>query len=1251
MQKFSLKSISKSRVGKYNMELKKILNSDHAFSRIFAVLTIAIGSLSLLGWVFDLGYLKAVIPNLVTIKFNTALCIFLLGLVSYAYSSESPKQKRWFNLTLTAIVFVVSSMTIIEYLAGFNFGIDELVFKDIEVTYLKPGRMSFVSATVLALTSFSIFLSYKKLFHTIAGLIQVLCLFISVLALLGYLYGASNLLSFLSYKTIAPQTVVAFLCLNLSLLFSARDSVILQPFLAQQSGGLLSRKLLPISMFTLMLIGFCVREMTQYYKIDASIDGVIVVTLSLFLFSFFIWWNARRLNTMDLRLTEKRKSLEQLNTELEERVRIRTEELQKSELKFRETVELAADGIFEADLNGIYTSVNLSGCRMLQYDESELIGKTIMDIIFPEDTAKLKVVLKHHAASSDIIQLEWNLRRKDGTSLPVEISARSVKGNRIVAFVRDISLRKKSDLAIVSSEKKFRTVFEGAYDSILVADENGYITMINKKLGERFGYREEELIGKPIEVLIPERYRAFHVGRRMNYSAHAHSRPMGAGLDLFGLKKDGSEFPVDISLSPTFTDEGLRVTAIIRDVTERKKFEDQQKFLADMGRVLEEAFDYDEKFEKLAELLVTKYADSCVIKVVEQGELVYKASATKQKEKSEEFKNNVQKFLMPGSFGSLHVLRTGEAVIVEDTEKEITENSEVDQANKKALLQLGAFSYAVLPLISQGRAVGTIAFIKNSKNSKISKADADFFKIIASRCAVVLENARLQQYSRLAEVVTNSLPSLIAYWDKNEICQFANKSYIDWFGFSPENLVGTLMRDLLGDQLYQKNKAFIEGALNGQVQQFDRDLTMKSTGQLRHTKALYIPDFIQGKVAGFFVLVVDVTEIKEAELEALSQKDRAERAVKTREEVLAIVSHDLKNPLSAVSLSADFLDQSKALDWAIVRDCGVRIRRSVKQMQNLISDLLDFAKMESSSFAVELVDEDLKQIISQVVDSFKTLAQQKKITIRADMPSLVKNVACDGGRIVQVLSNLIGNSLKFSPIGSEIVVAMKDLEQNLLISVADNGPGISAEQLPKVFDRFWQSEKAKKLGSGLGLSIAQGIVVAHNGKIWVESEIGKGTTFYFTIPYSNTDQLLAKKKTPAQASSISHNTLFGAHILLVDDSEDNIVFVKMILERAGAEISVASSADEALKIIQKNQLDLIITDIEMPDGNGFQLLADVRKALGKNLPVISFSAHSAGLQYDKILRSGFDGNIFKPVKPDAMVGEISRVLSSHQSVI
>ncbi|WP_409479887.1 PAS domain S-box protein [Pseudobdellovibrio sp. HCB154] len=1223
------------------MTAAKSIKSNGFISKSFALLAIAIGFVSILGWIFDISILKAIIPNMVGIRFNAALCIFLLGISAYSYSWPSEK-KIFFNKVFSIVVFVIAGLTFIEYLGDFNFGIDELVVEDKDTAYAIPGRMSFIATIVLSLTALSVFLREVAKAAIVSSGLQIINCFISLLALLGYLYGASGLLTVFEYISVSPQTILAFLLLNLSLLLSDKNSVFVIPFLSFESSAAIGRKFLFISTSVLIVLGFCVRQLTQYYNVDASIDGVVVVVLSLFFFSAFIWFTTKRLNRMEKNLEEKNEALKNLNQQLEQRVKDRTEELRKNEQKFRETIELAADGIFEANLDGVYTRVNQSGCRMLGYEEQELIGKTIMDIIPSEDIPKLKSELERHNQSGEIAQLEWNLRKKDGSVLPVEISARTVKENRIVAIVRDITTRKMADRALVISEKKFRTVFEGAYDGIMVADQAGRITLVNEQLAKKFGYQKEELIGQLVEVLIPERFKKDHVENRKRFVADAHARPMGAGLDLFGRKKDGTEFPVDISLSPVATEEGLRITAIVRDITERKKFEEQQKFLADMGKVLEEAFNYDEKIEKLAELLVTRIADACIIKVIEGDELVYKASATKDKSYSDEFKAIASKIVMPGAFGSLHVLKTGKPIIIEDVNREIIDNNHVDKISKDLIIEFGAFSYAVFPLVSQGRPVGTLVLSINRKGVKFSRADTHFLEIVSSRCAVALENARLQKQSRLAEVITNNLPSMIAYWDKNEICQFANRVYLDWFGVSSDKMIGKTMLGLLGPELYKKNKPYIKGALDGFTQNFERDLPLKTTGEIRHTNALYIPDFVNGEVAGFFVLVVDVTEIKQAQLEAFSQKERAESAVQVREEVLAIVSHDLKNPLAAVSLSADLLTRDLPLTPKMVKESGLRIQRSAKQMQMLISDLLDFAKMQSSTFSVDLAAENPQAIIEQVADSFKDLVNQKQISLSVNLPKNLKLIACDVRRIVQVLSNLVGNAVKFTPEGGRIVIAAKDENSQLLISVSDNGPGIPQEYLLRVFDRFWQAEKTKKLGSGLGLSIAKGIVSAHNGKIWAESEVGKGTTFFFTVPYWTEREI--HKVESESAYTVPENSLVDTHILLVDDSEDTAGLVKMVLEKAGAEVTIAKSGREALTVIHKFQPDLVITDIEMADGNGFELLTEVRLAIGLNLPVISFSAYSSGEQYEKIKKAGFDGNIVKPIKPEELFQEVSRVL-------
>jgi signal transduction histidine kinase len=219
-----------------------------------------------------------------------------------------------------------------------------------------------------------------------------------------------------------------------------------------------------------------------------------------------------------------------------------------------------------------------------------------------------------------------------------------------------------------------------------------------------------------------------------------------------------------------------------------------------------------------------------------------------------------------------------------------------------------------------------------------------------------------------------------------------------------------------------------------------------------------------------------------------------------REEVLAIVSHDLKNPVGTIELAVYLLRQLDPPDAAQIRRLADTIDRSVDKMRRLIRDLLDFAKIQSGTFSVERGAASIDRLMPPVIEGFRLLAEDKGLTIEADLPADLPEVAVDADRIGQVMSNLVGNAVKFTPEGGTIRVSARVHGDEVIVCVADTGPGIPGEDLPKVFDWFWQAEDSKHLGNGLGLSIAKGIVEAHNGRIWAESQVGRGTSFLFSLP-------------------------------------------------------------------------------------------------------------------------------------------------------
>ena len=236
----------------------------------------------------------------------------------------------------------------------------------------------------------------------------------------------------------------------------------------------------------------------------------------------------------------------------------------------------------------------------------------------------------------------------------------------------------------------------------------------------------------------------------------------------------------------------------------------------------------------------------------------------------------------------------------------------------------------------------------------------------------------------------------------------------------------------------------------------------------------------------------------------------ARRAIKSRENILAVVSHDLKNPVMVTALVAKMLRQSGELETDQIAEYSNKIERAADKMLQLISQLLDFSKIEHGTFSVAPQAETLKNIILPAIDGMKPLAEAKQQTIECHIESNLPEVAADGPRVGQVLSNLLSNAIKFSRQGGEIVVSAREQDNTIVVCVSDSGSGIARENLSRVFDRYWQAEDAKHAGIGLGLSIAKGIVEAHGGKIWVDSELGKGSSVSFTLPLATPDTKRSK---------------------------------------------------------------------------------------------------------------------------------------------
>lgn len=659
------------------------------------------------------------------------------------------------------------------------------------------------------------------------------------------------------------------------------------------------------------------------------------------------------------------------------------EALLRSEQRTRAIVEVAHDAFVGIGADGVITDWNAQAESAFGWTREEAVGRPLAETIIPPQyrAAHQKGLDRFLATGEHRVlnqRFEIEALHRDGHQFPVELTISPIKtdtGFVFASFLHDISERKQAEQTLRRSEERYDLVARATSD--VVWDWNvatGELTW-NKAVQTLFRFRPDE-VGSTVDWW----YNHIHPEDRERVVTRMHV--VVAGVDEFWSDEyrfvcgDGS-YAVVLDRGYVVRDDTsqpVRMIGTMMNITERKRAEESQRFLARVSATMDASLDYEATLVNIAHAAVPDLADYCLIDaLVEDGGLRRVATAHVDPERESMLLRDQR--VAPDADLDRHpvlrVVRTGCPVLVPVFDEAEQDRIGLSEAHRTGLRTLGLCSYIVLPMNTGGRTLGAMTLATAESGRRYTAADLVLAEELARRAAQAMDNARLYREARAA--------------------------------------------------------------------------------------------------------------------------------VRAREEVLAVVSHDLRNPLGTITLGASLLLKMGPERRRDDTRTPQLILRAASRMEVLIRDLLDASKMDSGHFVVEPKSQNADALVREAVEAARSAAAEKNIVLEADLPDNLPPVRADGDRVLQVFSNLIGNALKFTPEGGTVTVAAEPEGGTIRFWVSDTGPGIAPEQLPHLFDRFWQGRSADRRGAGLGLAIARGIVEAHGGTLEVESRVGEGSRFSFAL--------------------------------------------------------------------------------------------------------------------------------------------------------
>ena len=769
----------------------------------------------------------------------------------------------------------------------------------------------------------------------------------------------------------------------------------------------------------------------------------------------------------------------------------------EGDAKYRGLLEAAPDAMVVVDQAGEIVLVNVQAEKQFGYRRDELVGQKVKNII-PEGFAERLVSDATRSAADALAQqigmgIELSGRRKDGSEFPIEMMLsplESAEGILVTAAIRNISARKAAEAHLVQMESRYRGLLEAAPDAMVVVNQSGEILLVNVQAEKKFGYRRDELIGQKVKDIIPEGFAERLIADAARSTADALAQHMGTGIELSGRRKDGSEFPIEIMLSPLESAEGILVTAAIRNISARK---DAEKHLAQMeGRyrgLLEAAPD--------AMVVVNQGGEIVLVNVQAEKQFGYPR---------DELVGQKVKNIIPEGFAE-RLISDATRSAADALAQQIGMGIELSGRRKDG----SEFPIEImLSPLESAEGILVTAAIRNIGGRKAA------------------EKHLVQMEGRYRGLLEAAPDAMVVVNQAGEIV-LLNVQAEKQFGYRRDELLGQRMKNIIpegfAERLVADASRSVADALTQQI-----GMGIELSGRRKDGSEFPIEIMLSPLESAEGILVTaairnisarkkserDNTQLENQATVMRSAHDELELRVSERTKELAfanqileqsnlelkqfayIASHDLQSPLRSISgfvqlLKMEYEDKlsEEAVDW--IR----RTVQSIGQMQTLIRDLLSYSRVDARSVPftripfLDIVNDALTLLESSIRDSGGRVTWDQLPVIMGDRSQLV-----------QLIQNLIGNGLTYrGDKPPHIHLSAERSGKEWVFSVCDNGIGIDPKHYEQIFEIFKRLHDQKDYpGTGIGLAVCRRVVIRHGGRIWVQSEPGHGSTFFFTIP-------------------------------------------------------------------------------------------------------------------------------------------------------